>query len=283
MRKIFIALCTMVSVITGNAQNTPIGENIELAGENPEELKVIYVNKDVSTHFIAMEDIKYVDISVNDIVGDIPTGNSLRIKPKKEGASGVITIVTERFFVQYMLVYSSDLAKKHNSLFNIPYADLRSYMNPEVNLQKAQMYDYAHRMFISKKNKFYDVSSKKSNLMKIGLNNIYTLDKYFFIDISMINKKQKIRYDIDQIRFKIEVKKKTKATNFQSIEILPLMQVNKNLVFKKNYRNFFVFEKFTFPDEKVLTIEISEKQISGRTITLRIDYADILHADAFTE
>ena len=36
-------------------------------------------------------------------------------------------------------------------------------------------------------------------------------------------------------------------------------------------------------DEKVLTIEISEKQISGRTITLRIDYADILHADAFTE
>ena len=261
MRKIFIALCTMVSVITGNAQNTPIGENIELAGENPEELKVIYVNKDVSTHFIAMEDIKYVDISVNDIVGDIPTGNSLRIKPTKEGASGVITIVTERFFVQYMLVYSSDLAKAYTR-FNIPYADLRSYMNPEVNLTKAQMYDYAHRMFISK-NKFYDVSSK-SNLMKIVLNNIYTLD-------------------IDQIRFKIEDKKQTKATNFQSIEILPLMQVNKNLVFKKNYRNIFVFEKFTFPDEKVLTIEISEKQISGRTITLRIDYADILHADAFTE
>ena len=60
MRKIFIALCTMVSVITGNAQNTPIGENIELAGENPEELKVIYVNKDVSTHFIAMEDIMLI-------------------------------------------------------------------------------------------------------------------------------------------------------------------------------------------------------------------------------
>ncbi len=260
MRKIFIALCTMISVITGNAQNTPIGENIELAGENPEELKVIYVNKDVSTHFIAMEDIKYVDISVNDIVGDIPTGNSLRIKPTKEGASGVITIVTERFFVQYMLVYSSDLAKAYTR-FNIPYADLRSYMNPEVNLTKAQMYDYAHRMFISK-NKFYDVSSK-SNLMKIVLNNIYTLDKYFFIDISMINK-TKIRYDIDQIRFKIEDKKQTKATNFQSIEILPLMQVNKNLVFKKNYRNIFVFEKFTFPDEKVLTIEISEKQISDK-------------------
>lgn len=48
------------------------------------------------------------------------------------------------------------------------------------------MYDYVYRMFILK-NKFYDVFSI-SNLMKIVLNNIYILDKYFFIDIFMINK-----------------------------------------------------------------------------------------------
>jgi len=42
-----------------------------------------------------------------------------------------------------------------------------------------------------------------------------------------------------------------------------------------------VFEKFTFPDEKVFTVEVSEKQISGRTVILRIDYADVLNADAF--
>ena len=147
-----------------------------------------------------------------------------------------------------MLVYSSDLAKAYTR-FNIPYADLRSYMNPEVNLTKAQMYDYAHRMFISK-NKFYDVSSK-SNLMKIVLNNIYTLDKYFFIDISMINK-TKIRYDIDQIRFKIEDKNKQRLLNFQSIEILPLMQVNKNLVFKKNYRNILSLKNLLSQTKKFL-------------------------------
>lgn len=49
--------------------------------------------------------------------------------------------------------------------------------------------------------------------MKIVLNNIYTLDKYFFIDISMINK-TKIRYDIDQIRFKIEDKNKQRLLIF---------------------------------------------------------------------
>ncbi|ADY38180.1 bacteroides conjugative transposon TraN protein (plasmid) [Phocaeicola salanitronis DSM 18170] len=280
MRKFIATIVCFVCLISSiQAQTMPIGENVQMAGENPEELKVIYVNKDVSTHFVAMEDIKYVDISINDIVGDIPTSNTLRVKPIKEGASGVITIVTERFLVQYLLVYTSDLAKTYTR-FTIPYADLKSYMNPETNMTKSQMYDYAYRMFISD-NKFYDVSSK-SNLMKIRLNNIYTFDKYFFIDISMINRSN-IRYDIDQIRFKIEDKKQTKATNFQSIEILPLMQVNNNKVFKKNYRNIFVFEKFTFPDEKVLTVEISEKQISGRTITLRIDYADVLNADSFID
>ena len=72
MRKIFIALCTMVSVITGNAQNTPIGENIELAGENPEELKVIYVNKDVSTHFMHRQvsgDYQRLAYSINNYQG----------------------------------------------------------------------------------------------------------------------------------------------------------------------------------------------------------------------
>jgi UDP-N-acetylmuramate--alanine ligase len=47
--------------------------------------------------------------------------------------------------------------------------------------------------------------------------------------------------------------------------------------------NLFVFEKFTFPDQKVFTIEFSEKQISGRTVKLMIDYEDVLNADTFVE
>lgn len=276
MKKFLFVCLATIAVFGAKAQNLPIGE-IELAGDNHENLKVLYVNKDVSTHFVAMEEIKYVDISIQEIVGDIPTGNTLRIKPIKEGASGVITIITERYFAQYMLVYTTDLSKAYTR-FNIPYSDLRSYMNPETNMTKAEMYDYSHQMFISNK-RYFDVSTS-NNLMKIVLNNIYTLDKYFFIDVSLLNK-SKIQYDIDQIRFKIEDKKQNKATNFQSIEIMPLMQLNKDVKFKRNYRNIFVFEKFTFPDEKILTIEISEKQISGRTILLRIDYADVLNADSF--
>ena len=42
-----------------------------------------------------------------------------------------------------------------------------------------------------------------------------------------------------------------------------------------------VIKKLTFPNDKILTIELSEKQISGRTIHLNIDYEDVLSADSF--
>lgn len=278
MKKILILLVCALSCIVGWGQNLPVDDMI-LAGENHESLKVIYINKQVSTHFVMMEDIEYVDISVGNIVGNQPNNNTLRIKPVEEGANGVVTIVTERHMVQYYLVYTNDLNKVYTRI-NVPYSDLRSYMNPETNLTRSQMYDYAYRMFISRDN-FYDVSTKDHG-MEIKLNNIYTMDKYFFIDVSLFNKTN-IRYDIDLVRFKIEDKKQAKSTNYQEIEIQPILQVENDKVFKKKYRNIFVFEKFTFPDEKVFTIEFSEKQISGRTIKLMINYEDILNADAFIQ
>ena len=151
-------------------------------------------------------------------------------------------------------------------------------MDPEKVLTKADMYDYASKMFVQKK-RYYDVSTVSKRL-KVTLNNIYTVDKYFFIDLSLKNRSN-IQFDIDQIRFKVEDKRMTKATNLQSVEIKPIITYLGDISFKRNYRNIFVFEKFTFPEDKVFTIEISEKQISGRTIILRISYADVLKADNF--
>lgn len=80
---------------------------------------------------------------------------------------------------------------------------------------------------------------------------------------------------------KLTDKKETKATNSQTIELSPVFTLNSSRKFKKNYRNVLVLPKLTFPDEKVLRLEISENQISGRVIVLIIEYEDILHADGF--
>lgn len=78
-------------------------------------------------------------------------------------------------------------------------------------------------------------------------------------------------------------KKETKATNAQTLEIRPVYSLNANPSFKKTYRNVIVLEKLTFPEEKILRIEISENQVSGRVINITIEYNDILNADGFDQ
>lgn len=51
--------------------------------------------------------------------------------------------------------------------------------------------------------------------------------------------------------------------------------------FRYGYRNVIVIRKMTFPNDKQLTIEMTENQISGRTISLKINYSDVLSADSF--
>ena len=215
MKKYFITALLAIVTINLMAQNQNQPVILKQEQDDMEELKVMYINKDVSTHFIALEEISYVDISNNKIVGDIPVGNVLRLKPIEEGANGIVTIVTERYFVQYMLVYTDELDKVYTR-HNIQYSELRSLMDPEKVLTKADMYDYASKMFVQKK-RYYDVSTVSKRL-KVTLNNIYTVDKYFFIDLSLKNRSN-IQFDIDQIRFKVEDKRMTKATNLQSVEI----------------------------------------------------------------
>lgn len=102
----------------------------------------------------------------------------------------------------------------------------------------------------------------------------------FFIDISIENKTN-IRFDIDEIRVKLADKKVTKATNSQVIELAPALVLEPGKTFRHGYRNVIAIKKLTFPNDKVLTIEMTEKQISGRNISLNIDYEDVLSADSF--
>ncbi|WP_287710909.1 DUF4138 domain-containing protein [Bacteroides sp.] len=87
--------------------------------------------------------------------------------------------------------------------------------------------------------------------------------------------------DIDEIRVKLSDKKLSKATNAQTIELTPALVLEHGKTFKHGYRNVIVVKKMTFPNDKLLTIEMTEQQISGRNISLNIDYEDVLSADSF--
>ena len=140
------------------------------------------------------------------------------------------------------------------------------------------MYNYARTIWNSPA-KFRDVSIKQHRMV-MRLNNIYSVGDYFFIDFSITNKTN-IRFDIDELRVKLADKKVSKATNNQIIELQPELVLEQAKSFHHGYPNVHVIKKLTYPNDKILTIELSEKQISGRTIHLNIDYEDVLSADSF--
>lgn len=147
-----------------------------------------------------------------------------------------------------------------------------------VSLSTEDMTRYARQIWNSPA-RIRNVSTKMHRMV-IRLNNIYTVGDYFFLDFSIENHTN-IKFDIDEMRFKLADKKQSKATNSQVIELTPAMTLENATSFKYGYRNVVVLKKMTFPNDKVLTIELSEKQISGRTLNLNIDYEDVLSADSF--
>ena len=271
MKKLFLVAVAFVALSTKSA------------GAQDTNLRTIYVNKDVTTHLIMPETIKLVDISTDYVVGNQVNDNIVRIKPDTILADGetaaIATVIGERHIAQYKLVYCSQSCFVHTR-FTIPYCDAQDYTNPDVQMSVAEMSRYAIRMYNAKRT-VENIHSKKDK-MKAWVNHICSAGDYFFIDFSMENK-TKIPYDISDIRVKLEDKKQKKATNYQSVELTPEFMLNCNKHFKKRYRNVLVIKKLTFPEAKVLKIEVSENQISGRTIELNINYDDVLDADCFDD
>ena len=269
-KKICTLLMGVLTVCGANAQTTY------------EEMELLTVNEQVTTVITATEPIRFVDISTDKVAGDQPISNTIRLKPKEAGhADGdvlaIMTIVTERYRVQYALIYTTRLQEAVTDK-EVQMEEQQPFHNPAVSLSTEDMYRFARQIWTSPA-RYRDVSNRKHRMI-MRLNNIYAVGEYFFIDFSVENRTD-IRFDIDEIRVKLADKKVSKATNSQIIELKPEMMLEKTKSFLHGYRNVMVVRKMTFPNDKVLTIEMSEKQISGRTISVNIDYEDVLNADSF--
>lgn len=248
------------------------------------EMEQLTVNEQVTTVITATEPIRFVDISTDKIAGDQPINNTIRLKPKEAGHEdgevlAIVTIVTERYRTQYALIYTTRMQEAVTDK-EIQPAEMAAYHNPAVSLSTEDMYRFARQVWLSPAR--YRNVSRRQHRMTMRLNNIYAVGDYFFIDFSIENRTD-IRFDIDEIRVKLADKKVSKATNAQVVELKPEMELEQRRSFLHGYRNVLVVKKMTFPNDKVLTIEVSERQISGRTIALNIDYEDVLCADSFSD
>ena len=261
------------------------------------DLPEIEITEGINLHIISPEPIQYVDLSTLKLTGDLPATNIARIKITDSPESnetekiikpvlfssgdtvGIITVVGQSFIAQYKAVYRN--SENLNTVTNI-------HIQPEdmqpIEFDKMVFSNLELRKFamdiIQKKSEEHPIREEKNLKLNVQLNNVYVMSDYIFLDMTFKNNSN-LSYDIEDLKFSIEDKKIYKATNNQSIEMIPIFQLNPQKHFRKNFRNIYVFKKFTFPNSKVMMIRLIEEQLSGRTIEMKINYSDILKADTF--
>ncbi|MCL1035492.1 conjugative transposon protein TraN [Elizabethkingia anophelis] len=247
------------------------------------ELPQLNISDGVSLHIISPEPIQFVDLSTDNLIGDLPAENIARVKTGKAGAVnkddlGIITVVGQSFMAQYKVNYKN--SETHNTITQIQIQpeDMQPLEYPKIAFSNQELYNFS--MDILKKKTKAPLREVNDFKLSIQLNNVYVISDYIFLDISFINDSN-LSYNIDGLKFSIEDKKIYKATNNQSLELKPEYQLYRQSQFKKNFHNIYVFKKFTYPNSKVMVIRLIEEPISGRTVEMKIKYSDILKADTF--
>ena len=275
---IWILRVSLIGSVFLTITNSCFGQNRLMKLEDGTQ--IVWVNHWVSTHFISPNPIEYIDLSTDNVLGDIPNKNIARIRPIQafnpgQSDMGYITIVGNGFFQQYRLRYtaSPDLATKSVRL-NQSFEN--GLAHSHVSLSKSEVIELAKRVWHNKPT-FYAVGSKK-NLLEMRLNNLYVFGGYLFVDFQIENKTE-IPLTIQQMDYSIEDKLGFKAANQQSIKVEPYLELLDDTFFNRFYRNIVVFHQFTLLDSKVFTIRVLEEGIIGRTIKLMINNRDILRAD----
>ena len=261
------------------------------------DLPEIEITEGINLHIISPEPIQYVDLSTLKLTGDLPATNIARIKITDSPESnetekikkqttfisgqniGIITVVGQSFIAQYKAIYRN--FENLNTVTNIHVQpeDMQPIELDKMVLSNLELRKYAMDIIRNKSEK-NPIREEKNLQLNIQLNNVYVISDYIFLDTTFKNNSN-LSYDIEDLKFSIEDKKIYKATNNQSIEITPIFQLNPQKHFRKNFRNIYVFKKFTFPNSKVMMIRLIEEQLSGRTIEMKINYSDILKADTF--
>ena len=280
--KNFILLLSLIFTVGQAcfAQSVPSGNVSKI------EMPTIFMSGDVSIHFVSPEPIQYVDISSRSILGDLPLKNVLRIKAVRDTSGkqtkpvndAVVTITGEKFIAQYHVVYSASSSPNTLTQIDIVPEQMRPLDISNLGMSQNELKAYAMRL-ISRRTKGHLAQSKAYGITA-RLNNVYTLEDYIFLDLTYENQTN-LKYDVDQLRFTIEDRKVNKASTVQAVEVKPEFVLFEPTAFKRHFRNVYVFKKFTYPGNKVLKVEMNEKQLSGRVSTLSVKYGEVLGADIF--
>ena len=308
MKKIFGWVALLMGMVTG--ANAQVNDTIQRAAGNdlyqgitrklpyrqmvtPHGVQVTFAK---TVHIIFPSAVRYVDLGSNWIIAGKADGaeNVIRVKATTEGFPGETNFSV---ICEDGSFYS----------FNARYAHEPEMLNIEMKdfLENGDTTDFSHtRMNIY----FRELGNESPLLVKLIMQSIYKEDRreirhlgckrfgvqfllksvhshngLFYFHTETRNRSN-VAFRTDFIRFKIVDKKVPKRTAIQERVIDPVRSYNEVLVTegKSDVRTVYSVPQFTIPDDKLLVIELFEKD-GGRHQTIRVENADLVAARQINE
>jgi conjugative transposon TraN protein len=274
------------SVAKPNSKQYNLPQASTIVGNlNQNNVKTIFIDPTATVHFVCDEDISYVDLSTTDAVGELADNRIFKMKsnnPNNSGNSFVMTIVTAKRITVYkvMIGYPTDI--RNSYLVKVKPEDSYNYSNASTGTTAESYAALANKVYMKKGRNINNISTQAYDI-NFFIKNIYVKDDLIFFDMGVHNKSN-LQYNVETIRFMIEDKEKVNSSIAQDLTIEPLYSVNPinektKPIIKGKYENTFVLPKFTYPNRKILHIEMTEGGISGRKSDLYVEYNQILAAE----
>jgi len=269
--------------IESTAQDS-IKTTLELGKIEPYEMEITY---DKTSHLIFPTSIRYVDL-----------GSDYLIAAKAQDAENVLRVkASERDFeveTNFSVITNDGRFYSFNVIYN-PNPEVLNYnfLTMQKTLDKAKGNDILFEELgadspslvgllletIYKKNKrtIKHIGAKSFGIQFI-LKGIYIHNgKYYFH--TEVKNKTNVLFQIDFINFKVLDKKVAKRTVVQERSIIPLRTYKPltEISGQTTQQNVFLLDQFTINDDKILLIEIFEKN-GSRHQTFQVENSDLIHA-----
>ena len=269
MKKLMILFALIMGVVSVKAQSNDLYQGItkKLPYRQMVTPYGVQVTFAKTVHLIFPSAVKYVDLGSNYIIAGKADGaeNVVRVKATTEGFPGETNFSV---ICEDGSFYS----------FNAKYAHEPEMLNIEMKdfLENEDTTDFSH----TRMNIYFRELGNESPLLVKG---IYAHNGLFYFHTQVRNSSN-VPFDTDFIRFKIVDKKVAKRTAIQETVIDPVRSYNEILVIggKSTVRTVYTVPQFTIPDDKILVIELVEKN-GGRHQTIRVENSDVVAAKVINE
>ncbi|TPG38538.1 conjugative transposon protein TraN [Flavobacterium pectinovorum] len=275
IRNWIFMLCCLLTMLSGYAQF--VNKKI---GLNQEEFKNLHIGYSKTTSIVFPYAIKSVDKGSPDVLMQKAKGveNILLVKAAKENFNQTnLTVVTadNRLYV-FVLNYDESCPDLNIKADNTAVVSGNILFSMENDNQK-KIEQYAS-LALSKKKKLEGLKRSRFE-MKLDVTGIFIHQDILYFRL-LLGNNSKINYEIDQLRFFIRDRKKSKRTASQEIEVMPLYTTSaSSLIPDKSEVNIvYAVSKFTIPEKKYLTIQLIEKN-GGRHIEIDVKNNDLINLD----